>query len=95
MGDVKAIKSGNKSAPGSEIYENQSIVYKSACIGAERIIRTLSHTYIKDSSHIHSWNDEDHAFDYQLDHWGVDRLFQNSYEVIIKRLQLYIEDREK
>ena len=57
--------------------------------------RTLSHTYSKYGSHSHSWNDEDHILDYQLDQQGVERLFQNSYEEIIRELKLYIEDWEK
>ena len=48
------------------------------------IRRNLSHTDSKDGSYIYSWNDEDHAFEYQLDPWGVDKLFQNSDEAIIR-----------
>ena len=46
--------------------EKQSIVYTYVCIGEARIVRTISHTDIKNGSHSHSWNDKDHAFDYQL-----------------------------
>ena len=46
--------------------------------------RTLSHTDSKDGSHSHSWNDEDHAFDYQLDQWDVDKLFPNEDEAITR-----------
>ena len=67
-------------------------MYKYACIEEARIGRTLSHTYNKDGSHSHSWNDDDHTFDYQLDQWGVEKLFQNSDEAITKELKLYIED---
>ena len=68
-----------------------------ASIGIEEAIigRTLSTTYSKDRSHSHSWNDKDHAFGYQLDEWGVDMLFHNSYGVIIREMNLYDEDREK
>ena len=55
----------------------------------------LSRTDTKYGSHSHSWNDEDHAFGYQLYQWGVEKLFQNSYEVITRDLKLYIEDWEK
>ena len=65
-------------------------MYTYACIEEERIGRTLSHTYIKYGSHINSWNDEDHAFDYQLDQWGVEKLFQNSDESITTELKVYI-----
>ena len=70
-------------------------MYTSACIEEARIGSTLSHTSSKDSSHSHSWNDEDHAFDYQFDQWGVDKLFQNSDEAITRELKLYIEEWEK
>ena len=78
------------SALGSDISEKQSIVYTSACIEEARILRTLSHTDMKENSHSHTWNDEDHAFDYQLDQWGVEELFQNSDETITRELKLYI-----
>ena len=83
-------KSGKISALGSDISEKQIIVYTSACIEEERIGRTLPHTYSKDGSHSHSWNDEYHAFEYQLDQWGVEKLFQNSDEAITRELKLYI-----
>ena len=37
----------------------------------------------------------DHAFDYQLDTRGVEIFFQTSDEVIIRELEIYIEDRKK
>ena len=52
----------------------------------------LSHTDSKYGSHSHSWNDEDHNFDYQLYQWGVDKLFHNSDEAINRELKLYIEE---
>ena len=66
-------------------------MYKSACIEEARIGRTLSHTDSKDVSHSQYWNDEDHAFDYQLDQWGVEKLFQNADEAITIELKMYIE----
>ena len=65
-------------------------MYISDCIEEARIGRNLSQIDIKDGSHSHSWNDGDHAFDYQLDQWGVEKLFQNSDEAIIRELKLYI-----
>ena len=94
-GNVKTIKSGKISALGSDISEKQSILYTYECIEEARIGRTLSHTDSKDGSHIHSWNDYDHYFDYKLDQWGVENLFQNSYELITRDLKFYIEEREK
>ena len=35
-----------------------------------------------------------HAFENQLYQWGADKLFQNSDEVIIIELKIYIEDWE-
>ena len=75
-----------------DIYQKKSIIYTYYCIEEERIVRTLPHTDSKYGSHRHSWNDEDHDFDYQLDQWGVDKLFQNTDEVIFRELKLYIED---
>ena len=66
-------------------------MYKPACIGEAHIWSTLSRTDSKYGSHSHSWNDEDHSFDYQIYQWGVDKLFQNSDEEITRELELYIE----
>ena len=63
---------------------SRDILYKSACTEEARIVITLSCTDSKDGSHSHSWNDEYHTFDNQLDQLGVDKLFQNSDEVIIR-----------
>ena len=81
-GYVKTIKSGKRSALGSDISEKQIIVYTSACIEEARIRRSLSHTDNNNGSHSHTCNDEDQAFDYKLDQWGVDKLFPNEYEAI-------------
>ena len=66
-------------------------MYTSACIEEERIVRTLYRTDIQNGSHSYSCNDKDHAFDYQLYQWGVEKLCQNSDEAIIRDLKLYIE----
>ena len=92
MGDVKTIKSGKRSALCSDISERQSIVYTSACIEEARIGRSLSDKDTNNSSHSHTWNDDDQAFDYQLDQWGVEKLLQNSDEAIIRELKFYIGD---
>ena len=55
-GDVKTIKSGKISGLGSDKYEKHSIVYISASIEEATIVRTLTHTDIKDFSYSHSWN---------------------------------------
>ena len=50
-------------------------MYTSACIEEARIGSNLSYTDIKDGSHSHTWNNEDHAFACQLDQWGVEKFF--------------------
>ena len=69
-------------------------MYKSAYIEEAIIGRNISNTDSKDVSHSHSCNNEDHYFDYQLDQWGIEKLFQSSDEVIIRELKLFVEDRE-
>ena len=88
-------KSGKISALGSDIYEKQGILYTSACIEEARIGSTLPKTDSKDGSHSHSLNDEDHAFDYKIDQWGVEKLFQKADEAIPRKSKLYIEEWEK
>ena len=94
-GDHRTIKPGKLSALGSDILQKQIIAYTSDFIEEAKIGRTPSRTDSIDGSHIHSWNDEYHASEYQLDQWGVEKLFQNSYEVIIKQWKLYIKYRGK
>ena len=89
---LKQKKTGKISALGSDISQNQSIVYTYTCIEESRIGRTIPHTDSKDGSHSHSWNDEDHAFDYQLYQWGVQKLFQNTDEEKTRELKFYIEE---
>ena len=70
-------------------------MYKYACIEESRIGRNLSHIDSKYGSHSHTWNDEDQTFDYQLDQWGVEKLFKNADEAITRELKMYIEEWEK
>ena len=63
--DVRTTKSGKIIDPGSEISEKHSILYTSACIKGAKIGKTLSNTNINDSSHSHSWNDEDRDSEYE------------------------------
>ena len=90
--DVKTIKPGKRSSLGSDISEKQSIAYISAWTEEEISGKTLTNMDSKDGSHSHSWNYEDHAFRYQLYQWGVEKLLQNSDEVIIREKKLYVED---
>ena len=71
-GDVKTIKSGKIYAISSDVSEKQSIVYTSACIESARIEQYQSDKQLYENSSIHTWNEEDDAFDHQLDKWGVD-----------------------
>ena len=66
-------------------------MYTSACIEEARIGRALSHKDTEYGSHSHTWNDENQAFDYQLDQWGVEKLFPNEDEAITRELKIYIE----
>ena len=59
-------------------------MYSYACVEEAIIGRNISNTNIKDGSRSHSWNDKNHTFDYQLNKWGVEKLFCNSDEVIIR-----------
>ena len=46
-------------------------------------------------SHSQSWTYEDHVFDFLLDKWGIEKLFQTSDEVITRELKFYFEGQEK
>ena len=69
-------------------------MYTSACIEEARIGRSVSDTYTNNSSHSHTWNDDDQALNYQLDQWGVEKLFHNQDEAITRELKMYIEEWE-
>ena len=68
------------------------LLYTSARIEKSIIGINISHTSSKDGSHSYSCNYEDRGFDFQLDQWVVDKLFQNLDELIIIELKLCIED---
>ena len=59
------------------------------------LVKTLSNNDINDGSYSHSWNVEDHAFEYELYQWGDEKLFQTSDEVIIRELKIYVKYRGK
>ena len=67
-------------------------MYTSACIEEAIIGKALSKSNSNDSSHGHSWDYEDYAFDYLSDKYGVDKLFQTTEEVITRELKVYIID---
>ena len=94
-GDVKTIKSGKRSAISSDVSEKQSIVYTSACIESARIEQNQADKQLYDNISSHSWNEENEAFDHQLDVWGVDRIFSDSPASVKRDLRAYIEDWEK
>ena len=58
----------------------------------ERIVKLYQTQIVMMVLHSHCWSDEDHAFDYQLYQWSVDKLFQTSGKLIIRQLKLYVED---
>ena len=74
-GDVKTIKSGKRSAISSDVSEKQSIVYKSACIESTRIEQYSSDKQLYDNYSSHTWNEEDDAFDHQLEKWDAEKVF--------------------
>ena len=74
-GDVKTIKCGKRSVIRSDVSEKQSIVYTSACIEPARIEQYHSEKQLYDNCSSHTCNEEDDAFDHQLDKWGVDGVF--------------------
>ena len=74
-GDAKTIKSGKRYDISSDISEKNSIVYTSACIESSRSEQYHSDKQLNDNSSSHTWNEEDDAFDHQLDKWGVEIIF--------------------
>ena len=76
----------------NSISEKQSIVYTSACIESDRIEQYQSDKQLYDNILIHTWNEEDDAFDHQLDKWGVDWVFSEHSEPVKRELRAYIED---
>ena len=91
-GDVKTIKYGERYAISSDVSEKQSIVYTSACIESARIEQYQSDKQIYENCSSHTWNEEDDAFDHQLDKWGVERVFSEHSEPVKRELRAYIED---
>ena len=57
--------------------------------------RNLSCTYSNNGSYSHTWKDEDQAYKYKLDQWGIEKLFPNADEAIIRELKMYIEEWRK
>ena len=71
-GDVKRIKSGNRSDISSDVSENQSIVYTSACIESAIIEQYNLDKNLNDRFSSHTWNEEDDVFYQQLEKWVVE-----------------------
>ena len=86
------MKSVKRSAISSDVSEKQSIVYTSACIESARIEKYQADKKLYDNISIHSWNEQDDAFDQQLDKWGLDRVFSEHSEPVKRELRAYIED---
>ena len=92
--EVKTIKYGKRSAIRSDVSEKQIIFYTSACIESTIIDQYHSDKQLYDIFSSHTWNEEDAAFDHQLDRWGVDRLFSEHSKPFKRYLRAYIEDWE-
>ena len=93
-GDIKTIKSGKISDIISDVSEKQSIDYTSAGIESARIEQYQSDKQLYDNTSSHTWNEEDDAFDHQLDKWGADRVFSEHSEPVKIGMRAYIEDWE-
>ena len=91
-GDVKTIKSGKRSAISSDVLEKQIIVYTSACIESAIIEQYLSDKQLYDNFSSHTWNEEDYAFDHQLEKFGVEKVFSEHSEPVKRELRAYIDD---
>ena len=89
-GDVKTIKSGKISYIVSYVSQKQIIVYTLACIESAKIEQYHSDKQIYDNCSSHTWNEEDDAFDNQLDTWGVERVFSEHPEPVKRELRAYI-----
>ena len=74
LGRRKTIKSGKRSSISSDVSEEQSIVYKSACIESARIEQYQSDKKLYENCSSHTWNEEDDTFDHQLDKRSVERV---------------------
>ena len=84
---MKTIKSGKRSAISSDVSEKQSIVYTSACIESDRIVKYQADKQLYDNISSHTWNEEVDAFDHQLDEWGLDRVFSEHSEPVKRELR--------
>ena len=94
-GDVKTIKPGKISAISSYVSKKQSIVYTYACIESARIKHYNSDKNINDHYSSHNWNEDDDSFYWQLEKWGLGKLFWDEPEPVTKESRYYIEDRGK
>ena len=76
-GDLKTIKSGERSAIRSDVSEKQSIVYISACI--ESAIMKQNHSVKQVNGNYSSLTsiEEEDASEQQLEEWGVEKLFSS------------------
>ena len=75
-GDVNTIKSGKRSSISNDVSEKHGIFYTSACIESARIEQYHSYKPPNDNCSSHTWNEEDDAFDHQLDKWGCGDLIK-------------------
>ena len=84
-GDVNTIKYGKISSFSSDVSEKQSIVYTSAYIESDR-----NEKYHSENCSSHTWNEDDDAFDQQLEKWGMEKLFSDQSKPVTRELRAYI-----
>ena len=85
--DINTNKLGKISAICSDVADKHSIVYTSAFIESARIEQYHSDKQLYENCSSHTWNEEDDAFDHQLDKWGVDRVFSEHSELVKRELR--------
>ena len=69
------MKSGKISDISSDVSEERSIVYTSACIESARVEQYNPVKQLNDSFSRNTWNEQDDASDQQLEKWSVE-IFQ-------------------
>ena len=87
----KQLNLGKISAISSDVSEKQSIVYTSNCIESAIIEKYHSEKQLNENCLSHTRNEEDGVFDYQLEKWGVEKLFSKHSEPVKRELRSCIE----
>ena len=64
--------------------------YKSTCIEMTRTKQYHSDTNLNDRYTINIWNEDDYAFDHQLEKWGVDKAFKINHNLLQDNRELIL-----